>query len=431
MTAPLPRPLQESLPTRTEARLEGSLLVWLFGLRWVIVLILAAALPSSSLWLGLPVSYAVAVPALVILAVANLVFHRQRGPSRTVDRPALLTAHVVLDVVAIAVVLGASGGAANPFSAILLVYVALAASMLPPAATFFIAGLAACTFGALFFVPGSASCHVPGVSFANHLYGMWVAFALGAGLVAFFLTRVRRALQRREAELAELTLRAHESMKFAALGTLAAGTAHELATPLGTVAVLASELEHASREDARAHGRAIAEQIARCRAVLERMRPGARPAEGGDADLATSVPLAVTAWRAAHPEVALEVRRATGALVPLAHADVEAALFVLLDNARAACPDAAGAPIVVEAGERDGVPFVSVEDAGVGISDDALPHVGEPFFTTKSVGEGMGLGLYVVRTLLGQAGGRLEIERREPSGTRMRMLFGLGTPSAA
>ena len=238
MTAPLPRPLQESLPTRTEARLEGSLLVWLFGLRWVIVLILAAALPSSSLWLGLPVSYAVAVPALVILAVANLVFHRQRGPSRTVDRPALLTAHVVLDVVAIAVVLGASGGAANPFSAILLVYVALAASMLPPAATFFIAGLAACTFGALFFVPGSASCHVPGVSFANHLYGMWVAFALGAGLVAFFLTRVRRALQRREAELAELTLRAHESMKFAALGTLAAGTAHELATPLGRTLAL-------------------------------------------------------------------------------------------------------------------------------------------------------------------------------------------------
>jgi two-component system sensor histidine kinase RegB len=430
MTKPGARSVAEDAAPE-DARLGSSLLGWLFWLRWVIVAILAAALPASAWWLGLPVSYAVAVPALVVLGVANLVFHRKPGAARARAPRTYLAGHVVLDVFAIAVVLGASGGAANPFSAILLVYVALAASMLPPTATFFIAGLAACTFGALFFVPGSASCHVPGVSFANHLYGMWVAFALGAGLVAFFLTRVRRALQRREAELAELSRRAHESMKFAALGTLAAGTAHELATPLGTVAVLASELEHASLEESRVHARAIVDQVARCRAVLERMRPGARPAEGGDADLATSVPLAVTAWRAAHPDVALEIRRATGALVPLAHADVEAALFVLLDNARAAGPSATGAPIVVEAGERDGVPFVSVEDAGVGIPDAALPHVGEPFFTTKSVGEGMGLGLYVVRTLLGQAGGRLEIEQREPTGTRIRMLFGLGSPEPA
>jgi two-component system sensor histidine kinase RegB len=404
--------------------ITGSLLRWLFGLRWVIVAILAAALPASERWLGLPVSWAVAVPALSVLALAN-VAPSMRSSSGGVIRPRAVVTHVVLDVLTISVVLGASGGAANPFSAILLVYVALAASMLPPGATFFIAGLAACTFGALFFVPGSASCHVPGADFASHLYGMWVAFALGAGLVAFFLTRVRRALQERERELAELSQRAQESMKFAALGTLAAGTAHELGTPLGTIAVLAGELSHASADEVPRHARAIGEQVARCRAVLERMRPGATPTEGGDAELATSVPLAVAAWRAANPDVEVEVRNAGSGVIPLGHADVEAALFVLLDNARAAQAAAGRAvPIVVEAGERGGVPYVSVEDEGAGISEDDLPRVGEPFFTTKGVGEGMGLGLYVVRTLLGHAGGKLQIERRTPAGTRIQMTFG-------
>ena len=405
--------------------ITGSLLRWLFGLRWVIVAILAAALPASERWLGLPVSYAVAVPALSVLALANVAPLLFRGPARSAIGQRSVVAHVVVDVLTISVVLGASGGAANPFSAILLVYVALAASMLPVGATFFIAALAACTFGALFFVPGSASCHVPGADFASHLYGMWVAFALGAGLVAFFLTRVRLALQDRERELAELSQRAQESMKFSALGTLAAGTAHELGTPLGTIAVLAGELSEGSSEEVRRSAKAIREQVARCRAVLERMRPGATPTEGGDAELATSVPTAVAAWRAANPEVEVQVRCESAGVVPLGHADVEAALFVLLDNARAA-QAAAGriAPIVVEAGERQGVSFVSVEDEGTGIAEDDLPRVGDPFFTTKGVGEGMGLGLYVVRTLLGPAGGPLQIARRSPAGTRIQMTFG-------
>jgi two-component system sensor histidine kinase RegB len=414
-----------------DSGLSGSLLRWLVGLRWVIVAILAAALPASEHWLGLPVSYRVAVPALVVLAVANLIprFRSDRGAS---VKPSFVIAHVVLDVLAIGTVLGASGGAANPFSAMLLVYVALAASMLPVVATFFIAALAALTFGALFFVPGSASCHVPGADFTSHLYGMWVAFALGAGLVAIFVTRVRRALQERENEIAELSIRAQASMKFAALGTLAAGTAHELGTPLGTIAVIAGELASSRDEDAARQARGIVEQVARCRAVLERMKPGAQNVQG-DADVGASVSLAVAAWQAANPDVSVEIRRGDSGVVPLAHADVEAAVFVLLDNAHAA-QAAAGrtTPIVVEAGARDGVPFVSVEDAGTGIDEADLPRVGEPFFTTKGVGEGMGLGLYVVRTLLGHVGGRLEIERRAPEGTRVLMVFaGLGAPSPA
>ncbi|MBL8742406.1 MAG: HAMP domain-containing histidine kinase [Myxococcales bacterium] len=365
----------------------------------------------------------------------SVVVHRLTGQTNREPKAWLLVSNVAFDIIAIAAVLAASGGAANPFSAILLVYVALAASMLPALPTFFLTALAACTFGALFLVPSKPSCHVDTspAAFDNHLYGMWGAFAVGAALVAFFLTRVRRALKERDEALEALRLRAEQSAKLTALGTLAAGTAHELGTPLGTMCVLAREIEGdtLSTDEAKARARTIIEQVDRCREVISRMRAGgSKLGVETDADLEVTVPAAVATWRAAHPDASVEIRRLEAASVMLSRSDVEAALAVLLDNAYAATvagaarpSDASAKTIVVEAGSERGCSFVSVEDSGAGISPEAEGRVGEPFFTTKPHGEGMGLGLYVVRTLLEPIGGKLEIVRREPHGTRVSIHF--------
>jgi two-component system sensor histidine kinase RegB len=277
-------------------------------------------------------------------------------------------------------------------------------------------------------VPSAPSCHVEtsAAAFDNHLYGMWGAFAVGAALVAFFLTRVRRALKDRDDELEALRIRADQSAKLTALGTLAAGTAHELGTPLGTMCVLAREIELGtlSLDEARARAKTIIAEVDRCREVVSRMRAGgSKLGVASDADLGVTVPAAVATWRAAHPEVEIEIRRLEASSVMLSHSDVEAALSVLLDNAHAATQKGEPSPIVVEAGSEQGCSFVSVEDSGAGIPAEAYGRVGEPFFTTKPHGEGMGLGLYVVRTLLEPIGGRLEIERREPRGTRVSIRF--------
>jgi two-component system sensor histidine kinase RegB len=246
---------------------------------------------------------------------------------------------------------------------------------------------------------------------------MWVAFAFAAALVVTFLTRVRRALD-------VLERRAEESAKFAALGTLAAGAAHELATPLGTISILAAELATEGRHgDLREAATAIGAQVERCRAVLRRMHPGAeKPGRTGDAILGASVTTAVDSWRAAHPSASVIVECSDDVVVPLSPNDLEAALSVLLDNALFAIEKSGGdSPIVVTAQrEADGA-RMTVTDCGAGVPAELSNRIGEPFLTTKEPGEGMGLGLYLLRTLLEEVGGRLEIEENVPHGTRVSL----------
>lgn len=422
-----------SAKTAASASLEKNVLAWLVGLRWIVIGILLASLPATSALLDLHVHYEIAISAICVLVALNLASRRieRAFPDDATGR--LVFASSAVDVLAIAVFLGASGGAANPFSAILLVYVALGASLLSPKRAFGLAALAACTFGALFIVPMPTGCpdHPTEVAFSNHLYGMWVAFALGASLVAFSLVRVRRAMEAAARELAELRVRAEQAEKFAAVATLAAGTAHELGTPLATIRVLARELKDGGTEEQlRVRADRIATQVERCVSVLDRMRPGGAQSSAGATDLRDSVTKAVDAWQAAHPEARVEIAETAPAHVPLGGSEVEAAIIVLLDNALAA-DDARTAVargelrnIRVRSGSVGDEPFVAVDDEGPGMTPEVIRRAGEPFFTTKAPGAGMGLGLFVVRSLLHRIGGRLEIERRDPRGTTVRLWFG-------
>ena len=154
------------------------------------------------------------------------------------------------------------------------------------------AALAATCFGALFALPaevGAGHVHRPGWTHSAmghgamdhsamnlHLQGMWLAFAVAAFVIAYFVTRVTHDLeaQRREATLAQA--RALRSEKLASLATLAAGAAHELATPLATIAVVAKELERdlsraPNAEGSAADARLIRDEVERCKHILEHM----------------------------------------------------------------------------------------------------------------------------------------------------------------
>jgi two-component system sensor histidine kinase RegB len=402
---------------------------WLVGLRTVVFAFLLATLPVAERVFGYHVRYSVALPAIGVVALANLVAHRALARSAA-GLAASVPAGVAFDLVAMTTVLAASGGAANPLSALFFVHVALAASLLPARTTFALAGFAAALFAALFLLPSGACCpnHPQHGAFSTHLVGMWLAFVLGAGLVAYFLTRVRRELEAREAEIVRLRREADEAARFVALGTLAAGTAHELATPLGTVAVLAGEIAGGEGPEAiRAQARQIGEQVRRCREVIGKMRGGgARQSAPVRVALRPAAERAIATWRAAHPDAAVELggdadARAAAAL---SSEDVEAAVCALLDNALHATR-AAGASepirVVVESGASGAE--VRVEDAGTGVALELVGRLGEPFLTTKAPGDGMGLGLYLVRTLLEQVGGRLEIAAR-PRGTAVTLHLG-------
>lgn len=420
---PAAAPRMGEAPTEDTNRI---LLRWLLGLRFAVFGLLALTLPIGERFFGFHVDYRLAVPALGVVALASVVVLRRKATEPVSMRA--LSIGVGLDLVAIGTLLAASGGAANPFSAVFFVHVALAASLLPARTTFALAALAAGVFAALFAMPSGACCanHAADESFSAHLYGMWLAFVVAAALVAYFLTRVRRALDERGREIAKLRRRAEEAERFTSLGTLAAGTAHELATPLGTIAVLASEIGEGADAEARDHAGAIGAQVARCKDILRKMQAGAAEARtaGGEIAIGSAVRSAIEAWRKANPSAMVTLREdESGVLaVGLSADDVEAAVCALLDNARHASSAAGTAePIsVVIARDGRGV-VVNVEDAGSGVAPHLQGRLGEPFLTTKQPGEGMGLGLYLVRTLLEQAGGRLEVSAREPRGTRVTL----------
>jgi two-component system sensor histidine kinase RegB len=404
---------------------RGILLRWLIGLRWAVFLLLAGTLPLGALALGFHVRWAIALPLVAIpLALNAWMQHRlRRGRAPSANALAI---GVALDLLAIGGILAASGGAANPFSVVFVVHVALAASLLPARTTFALAGLAVCLFAALFAVPSGGCCanHPAGEPFSAHLYGMWIAFVIVAGMVAYFLTRVRGALADREQEIADLRQQAEATARFASLGTLAAGTAHELATPLGTIAVLGGEIASGAA-DAEGNGKAILAQVTRCRDILTKMQGGGGAREkAARAPIGATVRAAIFTWRKAHPEVRVDLAERAGAeaRVALTAEDVEATVCTLLDNALHATRAAGGAEVIeVEITSEAGAVLVRVDDRGTGVAPHLEGRLGEPFLTTKEPGEGMGLGLYLIRTLLAQAGGQLEVARRAPSGTRITL----------
>ncbi len=405
------------------------LLRWLLGLRWVVFALLALTLPIGARFFGFHVRYEIALPPLLLIAAASLFLLRFARSASFVSSN-LIACSVALDLLAIGAVLAGSGGAANPFSAVFFVHVALAASLLPAKTTFALSALAAAVFAALFAMPSGSCCanHSPNEGFSAHLYGMWLAFVVAAGLVAYFLTRVRHALESRNREIARLRKRAEESARFAALGTLAAGTAHELATPLGTIFVLASEIADNSASDGetRSQAGAIRQQVARCRDVIRKMAAGTPEHASASEllDLAAGVRQAVDLWKQAHPDAVVNVQgpdHATGRF-DLAEDDVQAALSALLDNAWFAMQGETSPIWVNIEPEAQGL-CVRVKDGGEGVPAALLERLGEPFLTTKEPGAGMGLGLYLVRTLLEQRGGCLDVQAIQPKGTCVALHF--------
>ncbi|MEZ4299912.1 MAG: ATP-binding protein [Polyangiaceae bacterium] len=433
-------------PRSDDLRAPANAIVqrWLAGLRWVAFALLALTLPVGEALFGFHVRYEIALPAVALAAAVNVLASRvlsRRGTARA-PGPRAIAAFVAFDLVTIGVVLAASGGAANPFSALFLVHVALAAAVLPATLTFALSALAVGVFASLFAVPAGTCCaaHASDGSFSNHLYGMWMAFVLCAGLVAFFITRIRHALEARDREVLRLRREAEHAARFASLGTLAAGTAHELGTPLGTIAVLAGELTAGDlpEDESRAHARAITAAVHRCRDVVSKMQSAAHTTRAAAAplDLALAVREAVADWRAAHPDLPVTFRadppqKSAPLFVALAAEDLVSTLGVLLDNAAFAQQKASRAtPLTLTLAAADARATLTLDDDGPGIPADLLEKLGEPFLTTKEPGEGMGLGLYLARGLIEPLGGRLTLENKPPRGARATLELPLVTAPA-
>jgi two-component system sensor histidine kinase RegB len=342
---------------------------------------------------------------------------------------------LVADVLILTGLLYLSGGPYNPFSFLYLVHIALAAVVLRERWTWALALLSLGCFGALFLLPvrstvdhSDPSMH--GAHLQMHLEGMWVAFGVAAGFIVYFVQRVTRALAEREEELREARTVRERNEKFASLVTLAAGAAHELATPLSTIAVVSKELGRRldaaptpeAVADARDDAQLIRSQVERCRQILSQMTADAGESMGEPASVIGLGELVAAAVRGCvDPDRVSVASDATcsGRTLRGPREALVRALSNVINNAIQASPH--GDPVVVQAAcDRSGL-HLQVRDSGTGMTDDVARRVGEPFFTTKAPGEGMGLGLYLTRAVVSRLGGRLTLQSNAGAGTTVEL----------
>lgn len=419
-------------PTMTEPRSSISL-AWLLRLRWISVASQTGAILVGKRLLGEELGVAPLLVLVALGAASNLALAwRLKAPDPV--HPSLPGIVLGLDILLLTGLLYYSGGAANPFTAIYLVHVALAAVVLRGAWAWALGGLSIAGFGLLFFwnVHVHSLAHMDhggGGGISLHLVGMWVAFAIAAGLIAAFVGRVNEALRQREAEVAALRDLTARQARLAALTTLAAGVAHELGSPLGTIAVAAGELQRAAGalgpgdSDILQDAALIRQEVDRCRRILDQMAEPSGASLGEDfRDLAwADLEADLVADLAAEDRARVRFQWPLEPCGPVPRRGLARALRAVIANALQAAP--APAPVVVRASLDATLRHLVVEDAGCGMDPEVLARAGEPFFTTRAEGRGMGLGLFLARTFAEQLGGSLEVDSAPGRGTRVALAW--------
>jgi len=347
-----------------------------------------------------------------------------------------LFVQLLLDIAGITSLFFFTGGATNPFVWFYLLPLIIAATILPRGYTWVMAGLCVACYSALFFynvpLPQSGMHHDAGMhhdgGFQMHVFGMWLGFVFSAGFVAFIIVGLAHSLRERDRKLAEAREQALQNERLVALGTLAAGAAHELGTPLGTMAILAAELESeyadAGHEDLHKKLGILRKQVDRCKEALSVISAsaGAGRAESGHRmPVRQYLDAVLEEWRQQYPHASLTVNISESApeAMIIAERTLTQALHNVLSNAADASPDA----VTLGADWSRDTLTLTVADRGPGLREDIYAQLGKQPVTTKP--EGLGVGLYLAHATIRRLGGDLGVSNRKQGGTQVRITMPL------
>jgi two-component system sensor histidine kinase RegB len=411
----------------TSGRKNMNLLI---QLRWIAVagqIVTIAAVELGGVELPLK-AMAFVLGALVVLNFATMLWLRSRPE---VDNRWLLLA-LLLDVAALTAQLYLSGGATNPFIFLYLLQVTLAAVLLDTRSTLTVVAVTcACFVGLTLFNRPIALPRQGMVDlFTLHIAGALVCFALVAGLLMVFLTRITRNLRERDAHLAALRQHAVEEDHIVRMGLLASGAAHELGTPLSSLSVILGDWR---RMPALSADPELAQEIEEMQAAVQRCKSivtGILISAGearGEAPTVTTVNAfldeLVADWRAARSTTKLYYDNEFGEDLPIiSDSALKHVIFNVLDNALEASPS-----WLNFTAERDGSTLVlRVTDAGRGFGKDMLAEFGKPYRSSKGR-TGGGLGLFLVVNVVRKLGGTVTARNRTTGGAIVTIELPLAT----
>ncbi|WP_153555707.1 ATP-binding protein [Roseimaritima sediminicola] len=420
--------------------------IWLLQLRWMAVLgqlitiaaawgVLKAALPLGPLLalIGLTAGTNLAygfwlrhirqtVSQAAAPAAEDAIWHV--APKRTYGAASLL---MVLDIGTLTAMLYFTGGATNPFTLFFFVNVAVGGVILQPRWAWTLTALAIFGYSFLlrFYLPVEAlTLQDSQLAHPITTVGMLVAFVTCAVVITFFVTQTAGELTRQQQQLRKVEEDRVRHRQLEGLTTLAAGAAHELATPLSTIDVVVRELSRHLEECQTPPSVAkdlslIDGELESCRQILMRMRAAAGDQSGQSWDHTTVEDLIDATLEGVRDPHRVDVvdgpENVEQQALWLPQEAVAQAIRNLIHNGLDAGGEESRVRIATRLDADDVV--LEITDRGAGMSSDVLGRIGEPFFTTKEPGRGMGLGLYLTRNVISRLGGKMEFNSRTDRGT--------------
>ena len=381
----------------------------LIQLRWGVLLaeaVMVVTLPSLA---DLALPWATMLLVIALQAGANAWSWQRLKQAATVGAWEL-SGQLAVDIVALAVLMFFSGGAANPVISLLLPPVAIAALALPARLAAGIAALAVLAYSVL--MEFNLPLAIGDVARATrlHLLGMWFTFVVSAVMMTWFVGRMKAAIRARDAELAEVREQALRDERVVALGVQAAGAAHELSTPLATMAIIAGDIERDERLPAETLADIVLlrRQITACKEIISRMaeRAGVGRVDSVQAVMADQWLRGLFGrWQALRPQARarLDMRGAGPAPAVAAEVGLEQGLLNLFNNAADA-----GADVVVILDWLAHEVMISVRDNGPGFPQHILASAGRAPQPTHA--GGAGIGLFLAKAAIERMGGRLELD---------------------
>ncbi len=415
-----------AIPGPTEASSVRNL-KWLFSLRTLMGVGVLVAIPVAQHVAGIALPVPPLLGIVAALALLNAWtwwrIRRVRAGGRIGDGE--LFGQLACDVLALAVLLYLTGGAANPFAWFFLIPLMIAATVLSAGATWAMAALTTVCYSLLMFQyrafgETAPMHHDPG--FARHVFGMWFGFVLSAVLIAWFVVAMADTLRRRDRLLAEAREQALRDEQLVALGALATGAAHELGTPLATMAVVTGELLRQGDLSERVRRRVtlLREQIERCREALSVISASAgelRAEGGGLVQVGAFVEQVIAQWHGQRPGRGLDTRIVPGPPQAriLNERTLRQALINLLNNAADASRDGLALHVHWDSETLQ----IEILDRGPGPHPHTRQSLLRPLDTDKA--DGLGLGLFLTHAALQRLGGEVVLLDRDGGGTRTRV----------
>ena len=342
--------------------------------------------------------------------------------------------HLLADIFFFSMLMYFSGGASNPFISYYLIPISIAAITLPRHYSILIGLAALLSYSLLlnYFVAIAAlapSDHGHHQTSNNnlHILGMWANFAISALIITYFISRMANALKLQQQQIAEQREAQLRDEQLLAVGTLAAGTAHELGTPLNTMKLLVDEMTAQSKHS-EADLQLLNQQLELCKTTLKQLLMTAEQSQHQQQQpqlLQAYFSGLLERWLLMRPKVNANITMADREQSASFHPTVDQSIINLLNNAADASPH--NTDINVD-WDNDHA-HISIRDYGTGLDADKIEDLGQAFVTNKA--DGLGLGLFLSRATLTRFGGTVSLQNAPEGGTITEIILPLNNKSAS